>query len=553
MKLRMPRGISSQSATEYEGESLTTGHWMSTDQLDALIDDGTLIYDDHKIWLGRDIQNDTPIGYTDDRHCITIAGSRSGKGRSGIIPNLCLYPGSVVCIDPKGENLKKTADRRGLGKSTLDKCLKQEVRILDPFEISDAPTEYISSFNPVSLVNAQDTEAPEVAGLIADAMIIKTSSKDSHWDDTARDLLAMMILHIATDERFEGHRTLATLRELITCTYANLGDIETEEGEPVIFTILETMFLNTRFQGIIRGMALAMLDMGNNERGSVLSTARRNTRFLDSAGIKKVLEDDDDIWTLDDLKTEKRGLSLYLVLPQRYMTTHARWLRLIITLIITRMEACVTQPQTGHPVLAILDEFNVLGHLSTIETAAGYMAGFGLKLDIYLQDISQLKRHYKETWETFLGNAGTITSFGNTDMSTLTYISSRLGDTEIARNIKNTSTNITRTTSDPSGSEKLEKIKGEGVFSSIAKGLTADKELQSHSVAISNSTVNNKSIIKTALLTPEEMTRLFSRESNLKIVMLAGHHPLILKRTNYDQDSFFEGKHDDGRHFPVVR
>ena len=50
------------------------------------------------------------------RHVCLVSGSRSGKGASSIINNLCLWPGSVVVIDPKGgENATVTAARRGEG------------------------------------------------------------------------------------------------------------------------------------------------------------------------------------------------------------------------------------------------------------------------------------------------------------------------------------------------------------------------------------------------------------------------------------------------------
>jgi len=39
----------------------------------------------------------------EDRHMITVAGSRAGKGVSAIVPNLLTYKGSILAIDPKGE------------------------------------------------------------------------------------------------------------------------------------------------------------------------------------------------------------------------------------------------------------------------------------------------------------------------------------------------------------------------------------------------------------------------------------------------------------------
>ena len=55
------------------------------------------------------------IGWNDDRHVMTIAGSRAGKGVSLIEPNLIFYEGSALVVDPKGELARHTAGRRGAG------------------------------------------------------------------------------------------------------------------------------------------------------------------------------------------------------------------------------------------------------------------------------------------------------------------------------------------------------------------------------------------------------------------------------------------------------
>ncbi len=65
------------------------------------------------ILLGLDAEG-RRVGHNDDRHLITVAGSRAGKGRSVIIPNLDVWPGSCAVLDPKGENATKTARTSGL-------------------------------------------------------------------------------------------------------------------------------------------------------------------------------------------------------------------------------------------------------------------------------------------------------------------------------------------------------------------------------------------------------------------------------------------------------
>ncbi len=58
--------------------------------------------------IGRDSAG-RYVGHDDDRHILTVAGSRAGKGVSLIVPNLLFWPGSVIAIDPKGELATVTA------------------------------------------------------------------------------------------------------------------------------------------------------------------------------------------------------------------------------------------------------------------------------------------------------------------------------------------------------------------------------------------------------------------------------------------------------------
>ena len=65
------------------------------------------------------------LTYGGDGHCLTFGPTGSGKGVSVVVPNLLAYPGSVVCIDPKGAIAPITAGRRA--------AMRQKVVLLDPF------------------------------------------------------------------------------------------------------------------------------------------------------------------------------------------------------------------------------------------------------------------------------------------------------------------------------------------------------------------------------------------------------------------------------------
>ena len=111
------------------------------------------------------------------------------------------------------------------------------------------------------------------------------------------------------------------------------------------------------------------------------------------------------------------------------MESHFRWLRLTVQMACLVLERMGTYPRERTPILFMMEEFATLGHMDIMERAAAYFPGFGVKLWVILQDLTQLRRHYQHgSWETFLGNAGLVQTFANGDQATLDYLAKRLED-----------------------------------------------------------------------------------------------------------------------------
>ena len=128
-----------------------------------------------------------------------------------------------------------------------------------------------------------------------------------------------------------------------------------------------------------------------------------------------------------------RAFSICFTLPQRYMPTHYRWLRLMISLAVGEMERIKGRPATGHPTLFVLDEFAGLQRMEVIENAAAQAAGFGVKFFFVVQNLAQLDDIYDKGWETFLGNSGLKMFFQIDDDFTRQYVSRQLGELETTR------------------------------------------------------------------------------------------------------------------------
>jgi len=506
-----------------------------------------------RLWRSAQLADCVPLGLDDDRHFVTIAGSRSGKGTSAIIPNLCIYPGSVVCLDPKGENASITAARRGAG---IEGCegMGQEVFVLDPFGVADIPDSLRAGLNPLALLDPNSPSVVDDAAMLAEGLVVATNTRDAHWDESARNLLKGLILHlITTVER----PSLLTLRRFLTLGdrdgWVEAADVY-EDGSkekqeffercPSPFPyLLQCMLDNDAFHGVIAGTAETLLSCGENERGSFLSSARRNTAFLDTFGSHfiETMEGTGRTFSPDIFKKAPQGASLFLCLPAERMGTHGRWLRLMIGLLLEWSYRDLSPPACGAPILFLLEEFYSLGHMPVIEKAAGYAAGFGVKLWAVLQDIQQLKALYPKSWQTFLANAGAVHVFGVSDHDTTSYVSKALGDVETIKHVKNHSENYQSGQSSPSTHQKASTLFGGGLnLGRVALG-SMPHEATSEGFSISDTV--NEQIQIVPLLRPDEVTMQFSRESGASLLLIKGRKPVWCLRVDFYDSPWFVGRY----------
>ena len=252
-----------------------------------------------------------------------------------ILPNLLTYKGSVVCIDPKGENASITASWRA-------EKLGQKVYVLDPFRAAKVTQKLRLSLNPLEFLDLGHPELIEDVAAIADAIVVPSGGKYLHWDESARAFIKGLLLFIlaqAGDE--QSKRSMALLRRYITV------GMENPETKKTSFNhLLNEMYkTDCSFSDAIAAAAATLADMGENERGSVLSTARRHTEFLEAFGIQDCLKSGK--LDLAALKQDPKGVTIYLVLPEWRIATHSRWLRLMVSTITPSHRLAGASPFRG--------------------------------------------------------------------------------------------------------------------------------------------------------------------------------------------------------------
>jgi len=448
-------------------------------------------------WLGRCPATGEALGYQDEMHILINGGTRGGKGTTVIIPNHSLWKGSMVSIDPKGENATVTAARRGQGN---DVCagMDQFVAVLDPLGCSSVETKYRMRFNPLDALEDNDPRLIEKASAIADSIVIRPETeKDPFWNNKARSLLKALVLHVKTAPEFEGRRTMKTVYEL-----AMLGDKhgaaffeklnkEADEREGTApdpkrapinpFDALFRMMKENHACGtVIPGIADEMLELRTNKVGTqwggFRSTLADHLEFMESEGIQDCMASSD--FKLSDLKHKPEGMSLYLCLDLDDMETYNRWLRIMITLICYELRKDNAPMATGHRLLMCLDEFATLGYLKQIEDGFSTLAGYDVKILVVVQFLQQLKKHYEKSWHTFMVNTG-LRMFFAPDDETAKEVSGWIGETEIT--LETQSITVTANEQSTAG---MSKNQNRSISSSTGG---SEGSSQSHGIALSTS------------------------------------------------------------------
>jgi type IV secretion system protein VirD4 len=360
---------------------------------------------------------DNKIYYQGETHLITIAPTGSGKNTSVQIPTLMEYKGSMVVIDPKGECAIISARQR--------QRLGHRVIIINPFDILKKEFEAIGitefdGFNPLAFLNPDDDNFVADVSALAESLVVgeDIGNSDPYWSNSARDLIACIIMYVCVCDDEKENKHLARVRQILTSEQKEflvwIQKISKHTGHSISLTMAQkaNRFLSS--------------DKSNL---SVISTAIANTLFIDDPKISASLKSTNN-FSFKQLKEEK--ITVYIILPAKFLLAYSRWFRLLVTSALDTMMS--THEKSDKSVLFMLDEFPILGHMSSIETAIGLARGYEIQLWIFLQDIHQLKHLYKDKAESFLANTGVQQYFVPNDLKTAEKISKRMGNTTLVDN-----------------------------------------------------------------------------------------------------------------------
>ena len=486
------------------------------------------------LYLGKAFFLDDPfqrhVGVHDDAHLMTIGMTGSGKAATSAFPNLAMYQGSMIVIDPKGEHSRTTFKRRynwhqdtdyawdmGIPTARWHNRFRNACYMLDPYGVNADTDLPACKYNPLADIPLGDeATAIDMISSIADGCVIP-ETKDTHFSDHARKFIFALIGHVLTEYPEENHN--------LPFVYDLFYGVNPENGcaDPEAFeNLLLDMMTNEAFGNKINAAGRDLMEMGENEKGSVLSTISKSLGWIAEPSMREQLSGTDLslrnfgtkewIFKLYNVKRDYwsgkyKGRefkfdipyspieTLYIVLPFGKMADQSRWLRVLSAVSIQMLTTRDKKPDI--PTVFLLDEFAQLGgKIQAVVNAFNIARSAGIKLWIMLQHLEQIQKQYKE-WNDMVSGS-TVQLFGVNDMTTAKYFSERLG---------NMTVQLTEKSSGRSGFRKR-RIVSENIR---------------------------------PLFAPDELIEILGKEDNTQIVFPTTGRPMLLERLGFIKIPFKNG------------
>lgn len=353
------------------------------------------------------------VFYEKDRHAVTVAPNGSGKGRTVLIPHCAHWQESLIAMDIKGELAAITAQHRR-------DVLGQEVFILNPYglfedDLPDGKKGFRSQgftaarFNPLAGLDASARDFTLRLDVLAADLVKIHDSKHTFWASSARQLVAGYLRYLV--ETKEPHeRNICDLYGFFKRALVG-GDAFKDE--------LRGMFAESSARVYEE---LSCLHDTSGKIAEFLGTALSDWEFMRDDALRDTLSGDD----FDFRNFKRRASSLFIVLPADGVKKRAMWLRLVVASGLSMLSD--VQEGKGLNTLFLLDETPVLGHMECIAERFTLVRGYGVRFWLVVQSLQQLKEHYPDQWQTFLGNTGFQQFFTPNDNETAEYISKMSGN-----------------------------------------------------------------------------------------------------------------------------
>ena len=347
---------------------------------------------------------------------LVVGGSGAGKTRTYAVPNVLeaarASPDgkgcSLVITDPKAEILRKTGSyliRQGY-----------EVRVFDLINPSAS-----FCYNPFVYVQDDKDVLQLITNLIQNTTPPHAQSSDPFWEKSETALLQALMLYLL-HEAPPREQNFGMVMELLESAEVREEDENYQSPLDVLFERLaerEADSIAVKQYRVFKQAA------GKTAKSILVSVGVRLAAF-NLPQINRLTMTDE--LHLDELGEKK--IALFCCIPDSDKS-----LNYLVGMVYTQLiQTLYRQADRVHkgrlpvPVHCLMDEFpNVSLPKDSFLSALATMRSRGIFCSIIVQNISQLKSLYKDSWESLIGLCDEFLYLGGNEQSTHKYVSELIG------------------------------------------------------------------------------------------------------------------------------
>lgn len=351
------------------------------------------------------------------RRCLNIlvvGGSGAGKSRGFALPNIMQCCCSMVITDPKAELLRKTGgllEKKGY-----------EVRV---FDLINPDTSFC--YNPFEYVHDDKDVLRLISNLIQNTTPKGSQSSDPFWEKSETALLQALMLYLLHEAPPE-EQNFAMIMEMLGSAQVKEEDEDYESPLDILFDRLE---MRDPDSIAVKQYHIYKQAAGKTAKSILISVGVRLAAF-NLPQIAKLTNTDE----LDLSSMGEKKVALFCCIPDADTS-----LNYLVVMIYSQLfQTLYYMADRVHggalpvPVNCIMDEFPNVSLPNEFEKILATYRSRSIYCSIIIQNMSQLKALFKDSWESLVGNCDEFLYLGGNEKETHKYVSELLGKETIDTN-----------------------------------------------------------------------------------------------------------------------
>lgn len=344
------------------------------------------------IFVGETLWSDDPriggrsIGLDSDSMMLTVAAMGGGKSLYAAWNTLLAWPGGAFVLDPKGEHAQRSYHARV-------QLNRQAVHVMDPWgEVPELGPS--ACFNPLEGIDIKHPNALDDINQIVVANIVKEGAETGnsvHFRQNGQKVMRGVIAHVLSKYPSSHHNLPAIYDTFLMGTPNGIS------ADPEAFkSLIADMAVNEALGKAPMDAAKVLLEAGDNERGSFVTTLATGLSWVNNPALRPILSH--STFSMKNIKLKRE--TLYLVIPFEQLREHSRFVRTMVNMGLVGCRQAADHP---YKTLFLLDEFPQLGTFIPIKEGLVTLRSREIKIWMMLQNLGQLKENY-ENFSDFMAS-----------------------------------------------------------------------------------------------------------------------------------------------------